>query len=129
MRFATRIIQVRRVPAGSGLGYSHLFTTSRPSTIAVLPVGYDDGYLRKLSNCAQVLIHGRRVPTVGRISMNLTLVDVTGIDGVQVGDEAVLLGRQGEETITADEIAAWMETISYEVLCLFGKLNDREMID
>ncbi|ADW18093.1 alanine racemase [Desulfobulbus propionicus DSM 2032] len=129
MRFATRIIQVRRVPAGSGLGYSHLFTTSRPSTIAVLPVGYDDGYLRKLSNRAQVLIHGRRVPTVGRISMNLTLVDVTGIDGVQVGDEAVLLGRQGEETITADEIAAWMETISYEVLCLFGKLNDREMID
>ena len=130
MRFSTRVIQVRQVPAGSGLGYSQLFTTVRPSTIAVLPVGYDDGYLRVLSNRAQVMIHGQRAPVVGRISMNLTLVDVTDLDAsVQVGDEAVLLGRQGGEEIDADEIAAWMETISYEALCLFGKLNDRELVD
>ncbi len=129
MRFSTQIIQVRQVPAGSGLGYSHLFTTARPSTIAVLPVGYEDGYLRCLSNKAQVLVHGRRVPVVGRISMNLTLIDVTDLDAVQVGEEAVLLGSQGEETITADEIAGWMNTISYEVLCLFGKLNDRILVD
>lgn len=129
MRFSTRVIQVRRVPAGSGLGYGHLFTTSRPSTIAVLPVGYDDGYLRCLSNKAQVLLGGRRAPVVGRISMNLTLVDVTGLPAVQVGDEAVVLGRQGEEEITADDIAGWMDTISYEVLCLFGKLNERELVD
>jgi alanine racemase len=129
MRFSTQIIQVRQVPAGSGLGYSHLFTTARPSTIAVLPVGYEDGYLRCLSNKAQVLVHGRRVPVVGRISMNLTLVDVTGLDAVQVGEEAVLLGSQGTEAITADEIAGWMNTISYEVLCLFGKLNDRMLVD
>jgi alanine racemase len=129
MRFSTRIIQVRQIPAGSGLGYNHLFTTSRPSTIAVLPVGYDDGYLRCLSNKAQVLIGGKRAPTVGRISMNLTLVDVTGLPPVQVGDEAVLLGRQGEEEITADDIAGWMNTISYEVLCLFGKLNERVLVD
>ncbi len=129
MRFATRIIQVRQIPAGSGLGYNHLFTTSRDSTIAVLPVGYEDGYLRCLSNKAQVLIGGRRAPVVGRISMNLTLVDITGFAAVQVGDEAVLLGRQGEEEISADDIAGWMQTISYEVLCLFGKLNERVLVD
>lgn len=129
MRFTTRIIQLRQLPAGSGLGYNHLFTTSRPSTIAVLPVGYDDGYLRCLSNKAQVLIGNRRAPVVGRISMNLTLVDITGIEGVRVGDEAVLLGRQGLEEINADDIAGWMNTISYEVLCLFGKLNQRVLVD
>ena len=129
MRFATRIIQVRQIPAGSGLGYNHLFTTSRDSTIAVLPVGYEDGYLRCLSNKAQVLIGGRRAPVVGRISMNLTLVDITGFAAVQVGNEAVLLGRQGEEEISADDIAGWMQTISYEVLCLFGKLNERVLVD
>jgi len=129
MRFTTRIIQLRQLPAGSGLGYNHLFTTSRPSTIAVLPVGYDDGYLRCLSNKAQVLIGNQRAPVVGRISMNLTLVDVTGIEGVRVGDEAVLLGRQGREEINADDIAGWMDTISYEVLCLFGKLNQRVLVD
>lgn len=128
MRFTTRVIQVRQVPAGTGLGYNHLFTTSRPSTIAMLPVGYDDGYLRSLSNKAQVLINGRRAPVVGRISMNLTMVDVTGLGVVKVGDEAVLLGRQGEEEITADDLAEWMDTISYEVLCLFGKLNQRMLV-
>lgn len=129
MRFATRVLQVRDVPAGKGLGYSHLFTTERESTIAVLPVGYEDGYLRILSNRACVLVNGRRAPVVGRISMNLTLVDVTGLGPVYDGDEVVLLGRQGDEMIDADEIAQWMETISYEVLCLFGNLNDREMVD
>lgn len=129
MRFVTRVIQVRRMPPGSGLGYNHLFATARPSAIAVLPVGYEDGYLRCLTNRAQVLLQGRRVPVVGRISMNLTLVDVTDLDQVQVGDEAVLLGRQGEEEITADDLACWMGTISYEVLCLFGRLNSRELVD
>jgi alanine racemase len=129
MRFTTRIIQVRQVPAGSGLGYCHLFTTSRPSTIAVLPVGYANGYLRSLTNRAEVLIGGRRAAVVGRVSMNLTLVDVTDLAEVRVGDEAVLLGRQGDEEITADEIAGWMETISYEVLCLFGQLNERELVE
>jgi len=128
MRFTTRVIQVRQVPSGAGLGYNHLFTTSRPSTIAMLPVGYDDGYLRCLSNKAQVLINGRRAPVVGRISMNLTMVDVTGLGAVEVGDEAVLLGRQGEEEITADDLAEWMDTISYEVLCLLGKLNQRMLV-
>ncbi|GAB4334552.1 MAG: alanine racemase [Desulfobulbaceae bacterium] len=126
MRFVTRVIQVRKVPEGTGLGYGQAHVTTRPTILAVLPVGYEDGYLRSLSGRARVLLHGRRVPVLGRISMNLTLVDVTDIpEEVRRGDEAVLLGRQGEETVSADEVAAWMETISYEVLCLFGNLNQR----
>ncbi|NOQ45696.1 MAG: alanine racemase [Desulfobulbaceae bacterium] len=129
MRFVTRVIQLRRVPAGTGLGYGHIFTTSRPTTLVVLPAGYEDGYLRCLSGKSSVLVKGQRAPVVGRISMNLTLVDVTDLDGVQPGDEVVLLGRQGEEGITADEIAGWMGTINYEVLCLFGNLNNRVFVD
>lgn len=130
MRFSTRVIQVRTVPAGTGLGYGQTFITDRLTRLAVLPVGYEDGYLRRLSNRAAVLVNGRRAPVVGRVSMNLTLADVTDIPGeVRRGDEVVLLGRQGDEMIGADEIAAWMETISYEVLCLFGNLNDRFYVD
>lgn len=129
MQFISRVIQVREVPAGTGLGYGHIFTTGRTTRLAVLPVGYEDGYLRVLSNRARVLLHGRRAPVVGRISMNLTLVDVTDIQAVQVGDEAVLLGSQDRETITADKIGGWMETISYEVLCLFGHCNRIEYVD
>ena len=129
MSFVSRVIQVREVPAGTGLGYGHSFVTTRKTRLAVLPVGYEDGYSRSLSNRAQVLLQGRRVPVVGRISMNLTLLDVTGVPDVQVGDRAVLMGSQGEECITADEIGAWMESISYEVLCLFGHCNQVEYIE
>lgn len=129
MSFATRVAQVRELPAGSGISYGHTYTTTRPTRIAVLPVGYEDGYLRDLSNRGEVLIRGRRAQVRGRICMNLCMVDVTGIGGVEVGDEAVLLGRQGDEKITADEIAGWMGTISYEVLCLFGKNNSRIYTD
>ena len=129
MRFVTKVIQVRSVPSGVGLGYGQTYITSRQTILAVLPVGYEDGYLRSLSGRAEVLVHGQRAPVVGRISMNLTLVDVTDIEReVSRGDEAVLMGRQGDELITADEIASWMDTISYEVLCLFGNLNDRYYI-
>lgn len=128
MRFVSQVIQVREVPRGTGIGYGHTFVTQRPTTIAVLPVGYEDGYLRALSTKAAVLIRGQRVPVIGRISMNLTLVDITGMDTVMPGDEAVLLGGQGEGEITADEVAGWMNTISYEVLCLFGNLNRREFV-
>lgn len=129
MRFSSRVIQVRSVDAGVGIGYGHSMVTTRPTTIAVLPMGYEDGYLRVLSNRGQVLLNGCRAPVIGRISMNLTLVDVTDVGPVRVGDEAVVLGRQGDEEITADEIAGWMGTISYEVLCLFGHMNQRQFID
>ena len=126
MSFVSRVIQLREVPAGTGLGYGHIFTTTRTTRLAVLPVGYEDGYARDLSNRAVVLLHGRRVPVVGRISMNLTLLDVTEISSVKPGDEVVLLGRQGSERITADDIAGWRDTISYEILCLFGHCNRKE---
>jgi alanine racemase len=125
MRFSSRIIQVKEVPANTGLGYGHIYTTRRPSRIALIPAGYEDGYLRCLSNRAEGLVHGFRTPVVGRISMNLTMFDVTDIEHVRPGDEVVLLGRQGSEEITADQVAGWMETINYEVLCLFGNLNRR----
>ena len=125
MSFKTRVIQVKELGPGHGISYGHTFVTRRKSRIAVLPVGYADGYLRKLSNRAEVLIKGRRAPVCGRVCMNATLVDVTDLPPVHPGDEAVLLGSQENASITADEMAQWMETISYEVLCLFGNLNVR----
>ena len=129
MSWAAKILLVRRLPAGHTIGYDCTYTTDRPTTTAVLPVGYSDGYIRKLSNRGQVLIQGRRAPVLGRVSMNLTVVDVTHIPGVRAGDEAVLLGRQGEDEISAEELAGWMETINYEALCLIGRLNQRVYTD
>ena len=125
MRFTSRVIQVKEVPPETGLGYGHSFVTKRPTRIAIIPAGYEDGYLRCLSNKGQALIQATRVPVVGRVSMNLTMFDVTDIDPVSPGDEVVLLGRQGKSEISADEVATWMGTINYEVLCLFGNLNSR----
>jgi len=128
MSFTTQVIQVKSVPAGTGISYGHTFVTAQETRIAVLPVGYADGFLRTLSNKAQVLIKGQRVRIIGRICMNLCMADISGIQGVEAGDQVVILGSQGAETITADEIAAWMGTISYEVLCLFGNNNERNSI-
>lgn len=125
MSFKSRILQVKEVPTGTGVSYGHLFRTGRPTRLAVVPVGYADGYLRRLTGRAQVLIGGCRVVVVGRICMNLCMADITGLEGVGAGDEVVLLGRQGAEEITADELAGWQETISYEVLCLLGASNQR----
>ena len=125
MSFKTRVIQIKELDAGCGISYGHTFVTRRKSRIAVLPVGYADGYLRKLSNRAEVLIGGRRAPVCGRVCMNATMVDITDLPPVHTGDEAVLMGQQGDAVISADEIAKWMETISYEVLCLFGTFNER----
>lgn len=121
MTFKTRILQLKEVPACCPVGYGCTYFTSRPSRIATLPVGYDDGYNRLLSNRGEVLIRGSRAPVVGRISMCLTTVDVTHIPGVQVDDEVVLLGRQGDHEITATEIAATIGTITYEIFCNLGR--------
>jgi alanine racemase len=116
----TRILQLKRLPRGSSIGYGRTFTTKRDSLIATLPVGYADGYQRLFSNRACVLVHGERAPVVGRVSMDLTVIDVTDTGGVQQGDEVVLLGRQGDAEISADEMAAWSNTISYEILTSIG---------
>src|SRR2546426_4558841 len=111
------IVQFNRCGEGQPVSYGGTFVTSHPSTLAILPVGYADGYSRALSNRGHVLIGGRAVPIVGRICMDLTVVDVSALPEVRPGDEAVLLGRQGAAAITADDLAAWQDTISYEVLC------------
>lgn len=125
MSFSTQVVQIKSVPAGTGISYGHAFVTTKTTRIAVLAVGYADGFLRTLSNKAQVLIKGQRARIIGRVCMNLCMADISEIHGVEAGDQVVILGSQGEETITADEIAEWMGTISYEVLCLFGNNNER----
>lgn len=115
LSWKTRILQLKKVPAGSSISYGQTFVTKRDSVIATLPVGYADGYSRLLSNRGEVLVHERRAPVVGRVCMDLTMVDVTDIGGARSGDEVVLLGAQGQETIAVDEMAAWAETISYEI--------------
>jgi alanine racemase len=129
MTFRSRVIQVKAVPAGTPISYGCTYTTEKPSTIATIPVGYDDGYSRQLSNKGMVLIHGQRVPIVGRVCMNLSMVDVTSLHDVSTGDEVVLLGVQGEERITAEEIAEKIGTISYEIYCSIGKSNRRTYLD
>jgi alanine racemase len=112
MRWRTEIVRLKTLPRGAAIGYGTTFHTSRESRIATLPVGYADGYRRALSNNGEVLIRGKRAPVVGRVSMDLVTVDVTGIDAA-IGDEVVLLG----DSISADELAAKAGTISYEIFC------------
>ncbi len=125
MEFNTQILQVKTVPAGVGVSYGHTYTTQTESTLAVLPVGYEDGLSRSLSNKGEVLIHGKRAKIRGRICMNLCMVDVSHIDDVKVGELVTILGSQDNDSISGDEIAGWMDSISYEVLCLFGNNNER----
>ena len=129
LSWRTRIIQLKRSPARTYIGYGRTFVTKRNSLIATLPVGYADGYRRLLSNHAVVLVRGKRAPVVGRVSMDLTTVDVTDIRKVQQGDEVVLLGRQGAAEISADEMAAWANTISYEIFTSIGARVPRTHIN
>lgn len=117
MRWRTEIARLKELPAEAAIGYGTTFHTARPSRIATLPVGYADGYDRRLSNRAQVLVRGQRVPVVGRVSMDLVTIDVTDLPRAEVGDEVILLGADGEARIDAEELAALAGTISYEVFC------------
>ena len=117
LSFETAITFLKKVPAGAQLSYGRTWTATRPSKIAALPVGYGDGYFRALGNRAEVLVRGQRAPVVGRICMDVTLVDVTGVPHVREGDPVVLLGAQGKERVTAAELATILETIPYEIVC------------
>jgi len=121
MTLKTRIHFLKLVPSGTKISYGGTFTTKRESLIATLPIGYADGYSHHLSNHGEVLIHGKRAPVVGKVCMDFIMVDVTDISHVSVGDEVILIGKQGKEQITAEEIAEKINSISYEVLCLIGK--------
>jgi alanine racemase len=120
LSFITRVVQVRVLAPGQSISYNRLFTASRLSRIAVLRIGYADGYNRLLSNRGAALIRGHRAPIVGRVCMDMTMVDVTDIPNVVPGDEAVLIGQQGGLRITAGHLADWSQTIPYEVLCAIG---------
>ena len=120
LTWKTGVLQVKQVPAGTSISYGQTFITKRKSLIATLPIGYADGYPRLLSNRGEVLVGGKRAPVVGRVCMDLTMIDVTDIGEIRQGDEVVLLGRQGDAEISADEMAAWSNTISYEILTSIG---------
>jgi len=121
LRWRTEIARLKELPPGSPVGYGLTFRTRRPSRIATLPVGYADGYDRRLSNNAEVLVRGKRAPVVGRISMDLTTVDVTEIPDACFGDEVILLGKQGSDEISAEELGKRTGTISYEVFCRISR--------
>ncbi len=119
--FKTKIVLLKKVPAGRSIGYGGTYTTSKPTRIATLPLGYADGYSRLLSNKGKVLVGGCRAPIIGRICMGFCMIDVTHIGGVQVGDEVVLWGKQGSEMISAQEVAQDIKSIVNEVICMVDK--------
>lgn len=117
----SRITELREIPAGESIGYGRTFVTTRPSSIAAVPIGYHDGYFRALSNKGKALVSGSFAPVVGRISMDWTILDVTDIEDASLGDEIVLIGEQGTDEIRAEDIAATVGTISYEVTCAIDR--------
>jgi len=125
MTFKSRVIYRRCAPAGTKISYGGTHTLQRESELAIVGAGYGNGYPRILSNRGSVLIREKRCPVLGRVSMDQIVVDVTDAPGVEVGDEAVLFGRQGETRLSAEEVAKLAETISYELLCLAGQINPR----
>lgn len=128
LTWKTRVAQVKDVPANASVGYGRTWQAGRPTRLAVLPVGYYDGYDRQLSNVAHVLINGHRAPIRGRVCMNMTMVDVTDIPDVETGTEAVLLGRQGTEFLSAEQLAAWAGTINYEITTRINELVPRLVV-
>jgi len=121
LSWKTRVIALKEVAVGQGVGYGGTFVTQQRTRLAVLPVGYADGFHRLLSNRGRVIVRGEYAPVAGRVSMDLTTVDVTGIPGVEVGDEVILLGECNGKHIDAGEHARICETIPYEILCSISK--------
>ncbi|HHV38967.1 MAG TPA: alanine racemase [Tepidimicrobium sp.] len=120
MTLKTKVAHVKRVPRGTGISYGQIFTTKRESIIATLPIGYADGFTRMLVPDGEVFIKGKRVPVAGRICMDQCMIDVTEVEGVEVGDEVVIFGH-GEGHPTVEEIAKKLGTINYEILCMVGR--------
>ncbi len=123
-----RISHVKTIPPGTSVGYGRKFISARETIIATLPLGYADGYTRLLSRKASVLVGGVKVPLVGNICMDQCMMDVTGVEGVDVGDQVVLMGEQGGQSITAEELGCLLGTINYEIVCMIGKRVPRVYI-
>lgn len=130
LEWKSRIVYLKEVPAGSGLSYGHAFVTQRPSLIATIPAGYGDGLSRGFSNKLDVLVNGMRCPLVGRVTMDMSLIDVTPLRGrVQNGDEVVIIGHQGDEEVTADELARRTGTINYEIVTAISQRVSRVVME
>jgi alanine racemase len=134
LSWKTRLVHINNVPMGETIGYGCTFYASQPKRIAVIPAGYYEGLDRGLSSrgpdpVASVLVRGSRAPIVGRVSMNMTMVDVTRIPGAAAGDEAVIIGRQGADEVTAEELATVLNTINYEVVTRIGASLPRIVVD
>jgi alanine racemase len=128
MRWVTRVAQVKTLPAGHSIGYGLTYVTKKPTRVAIVPQGYSDGYDRGLSNTGEVLIGGSRCPVLGRVAMNMFVVDVSHLVSVRREDEVVLLGEQGGERITAEEIAERLGTINYEITTRISPLLPRVIV-
>lgn len=129
MKIKSNILAIRNLPTGCPVSYGRTFITKRSSRIAVVPVGYADGYNRLFSNNSEMLVQGKRVPVVGRVCMDLTMIDVTDVNGISEGDEVVILGRQGNNLITAYELSARINTIPYEIITSLGSRARKEYIN
>jgi len=121
LSWKTKIVYLKEVPAGTGISYGATYITEERRQIATLPLGYADGYFRLLSNKGEVLINGQRAPIRGRVCMDQIMVDVSNIEDVEIGDEVVLIGKQGSDEITATELADLVGTINYEITCSISK--------
>jgi alanine racemase len=128
LRWVSLVAQVKTVPTGFPIGYGATLITRHATKIAIIPIGYADGFDRGLSNCGKVLIHGQMCPVLGRVSMNMIVVDVTDLADVQVEEEVVILGKQGSAEITATQIAQKIDTINYEIVTRISPLLSREVI-
>jgi alanine racemase len=117
MALKARIIHLKAVPAGTFISYGMTYRTPAPTTVATIPAGYGDGYHRLFSSLGRMLVHGRRVPVIGRVCMDLTMLDVGAVPEVRIEDEVVIFGKQGDEVISADDLARELGTINYEIVC------------
>jgi len=124
----SRIAQLKHIPAGGGVGYGHIFTTERDSLIATVPIGYHDGYRRGLSNKAKVIVNGTFAPVVGRVSMDWITIDVTDVPGAVEGDDVILIGEENGLSCKAEDLAALVGTISYEITCGIGPRVEKRYI-
>lgn len=124
----TRLIQVKRVPAGTGVGYGASYTAKRAMTVGVLAAGYNEGLPRSIASSGKVILRGRRAPIIGRICMNLSMIDLTRVPSARTGDPVILLGRAGNARITAEDHATWTNTINYEVVTRINPTLPRQAI-
>ena len=128
MTLKTRLVSLKTIPAGSSISYNCVRTLTRDSRVAVAPLGYEDGFLRSMTDKGAALVHGRRAPILGTICMSMTMLDVTDIPEAAIGDEAVFMGRQGDERITIAELADRANTTPHEFLCAMGKHRETPVL-